>query len=184
MYGPHNATLYASRSAQQHVTSLGHFFHTPADTLAIKLGLAASSYELVAGIPSVVAYFGPDRDATWREVAAHEEKLQHILLEFLSRRGNVTIYGEPSADKELRVPVVSFSVEGRSSKEIVEGIERRSDFACRWGSFYSMRLVDEVLGLGGEGMDGVVRVSMVHYNTEEEISGFVKVLDGVLSEKA
>lgn len=49
---------------------------------------------------------------------------------------------------------------------MVEGIEARSNFGCRWGHFYSKRLVDEVLGLGEEkGGDGVVRVSMVHYNT-------------------
>jgi len=76
----------------------------------------------------------------------------------------VTIYGESSAKKEVRVPVVSFSVEGWSSRDVVEGVERRSAFAVRWGSFYSKRLVDDVLGLGGE-RGGVVRVSMVHYNT-------------------
>ena len=77
----------------------------------------------------------------------------------------MTIHGEKVADKELRVPVVSFTVSGRSSKEIVDGIESRSNFGCRWGHFYSKRMVDDRLGLGG--CDGVVRVSMVHYNTGE-----------------
>ncbi len=76
----------------------------------------------------------------------------------------MTIYGDSSADKEVRVPVVSFSVEGWSSRAVVEGVEARSRFACQWGHFYSKRLVDDVLGLGGE-KEGVVRVSMVHYNT-------------------
>jgi len=78
----------------------------------------------------------------------------------------VTIYGDSSADKEVRVPVVSFTVEGWSSRAVVEGVEARSRFACRWGHFYSKRLVDDVLGLGGK-KEGVVRVSMVHYNTGE-----------------
>ena len=77
----------------------------------------------------------------------------------------MTIHGERSADKVLRVPVVSFTVQGRSSKEIVEGIESKSNFGCRFGHFYSKRMVDDLLGL--EGCDGVVRVSMVHYNTGE-----------------
>lgn len=77
----------------------------------------------------------------------------------------MTIYGVREADKALRVPVVSFTVEGRSSRDVVEGIEARSNFGCRWGHFYSKRLVDDLLGL--EGKDGVVRVSMVHYNTGE-----------------
>lgn len=75
----------------------------------------------------------------------------------------MTVRGETSADKELRVPVVSFTVNGRSSKDIVDGIESRSNFGCRWGHFYSKRMVDDLLNLGG--CDGVVRVSMVHYNT-------------------
>lgn len=184
VYGPHNACLYASRSAQTHLHSLGHYFHTPANTLATKLALAGSSYELVSALPSIVSYFGRDRRAAWAAIAAHEERLQGILLEYLnSREGSVTVYGEKRKEKELRVPVVSFSVRGRSSKGVVEAIEKRSGYACRWGHFYSKRLVDDTLGLGGE-KGGVVRVSMVHYNTEEEIRGYVKILDEVLSESS
>ena len=29
--------------------------------------------------------------------------------------------------------------------------------------------------------DGVIRVSLLHYNTEEEVRGFVKILDEVVS---
>ena len=143
------------------------------------MGLASASYELVASIPQIVEYFGSDKKKTWEAITKHEEKLQAILLDYLRRRNDIiTIHGEQSADREKRVPVVSFSVKGRSSKDMVEMIEARSNFGCRWGHFYSKRMVDDLLGL--EGSDGVVRVSMVHYNTEEEISNFVQVLDDVL----
>ena len=123
----------------------------------------------MAALPSVVSYFGPDKSATWAAIAAHEEKLQDILLSYLRSRDDVTIRGERSAEKELRVPVVSFTVKERSSKDIVDGIESKSDFGCRWGHFYSKRMVDDLLGLGSCG--GVVRVSMVHYNTGESACG-------------
>ncbi|KAL8770437.1 MAG: hypothetical protein Q9209_003863 [Squamulea sp. 1 TL-2023] len=170
VYGPHIAVLYASQSAQKSVSSLGHYFHTPADTLSTKLGLAAASYELVGTIPTLLAYFGPDsssRRTTWVAIAAHEEKLQSILLDYLNGRDDVIVYSERSPDKALRVPVVSFSVRERSSKEVVEQVDRSSDYGIRWGHFYSKRLVDEILGLGDE---GVVRVSMVHYNTGTSVS--------------
>ncbi|KAL8846476.1 MAG: hypothetical protein Q9221_008442 [Calogaya cf. arnoldii] len=173
-------SLYASSSAQKELESLGHYFHTPANTLTIKLGLAAASYELVSTIPTLLSYFGPDaptRKKTWTAIAAHEEKLQAILLDYLNSREDVTIYGEMSKEKEKRVPVISFGIKDRSSKEAVERVDGMSDFGIRWGSFYSKRLVDEVLGCGEE---GVVRVSMVHYNTEEEIRGLVEVLKKVL----
>lgn len=74
----------------------------------------------------------------------------------------MTVLGERDQDRAFRVPVVSFRVEGRGSREVVENVDARSDFGIRWGHFYSKRLVEEVLGQGEE---GVVRVSMVHYNT-------------------
>ena len=119
----------------------------------------------MAAIPSVVSYFGADKTATWNAIAAHEEKLQDKLLSYLRTRQDVTIHGERSADEILRIPVISFTVKDRSSKDIVDGIESRSNFGCRWGHFYSKRLVDDVLGLAQ--CNGVVRVSMVHYNTGE-----------------
>ena len=178
VYGPHIAILYASRSAQKTLDSLGHYFHTGTD-LSTKLGLASASYELVASLPQIVQYFGPEKKKTWEAITMHEEKLQAILLDYLRRRNDIiTIHGEQSADRLKRVPVVSFSVKGKSSKDIVEMIEAKSNFGCRSGHFYSKRMVDDLLGLGD--CDGVVRVSMVHYNTEEEIGRYVEVLDEVL----
>ena len=130
--------------------------------MSTKLGLASASYELVAAIPKIADYFGPDKQKTWEGIAEHEERIQAVLLDYLRKREDVTIHGVSEADKRLRVPVVSFTVKGRSSKDVVEAIEGRSNFGCRSGHFYSKRLVDDLLGL--EGCDGVVRVIMVHYN--------------------
>ncbi|KAL9051449.1 MAG: hypothetical protein Q9206_004703 [Seirophora lacunosa] len=178
VYGPHISVLYGSQAAQQNVTSLGHYFHTPADTLATKLGLAAASYELVGTLPSILSYFGPDRKKTWSAIAAHEQRLQEILLDYLNARDDVVVYSERSADSKLRLPVISFSVKGKSSRDVVEKVDATSDFGIRWGHFYSKRMVDDLLGLQ---QDGVIRVSMVHYNTEREIRDLVSVLDKVLS---
>ncbi|MCJ1229040.1 hypothetical protein MMC12_005704 [Toensbergia leucococca] len=177
VYGPHISILYASQSAQTQLQSLGHYFHVPANDLSTKLNLAASSYELVASIPSILTYFGPDRKESWKAILTHEESLQSILLDYLNSKENVIVYGEESSDARSRVPVVSFSVLDVSSREIVEKVEACSDFGIRWGHFYSKRMVDEVLGLGPA---GVVRVSMVHYNTEDEIQRLVEILNSVI----
>jgi selenocysteine lyase/cysteine desulfurase len=156
--------LYASLSAQETLSSLGHYFN-PSSTLEGKLSLAASNYELTAAIPHVCAYFGTSpaaAAATWAAIKAHEQALQEILLAYLRSRKDVTIFGELSSDPDLRVPTVSFVIEGQGSRSVVERVERVSEFGFRWGAFYSNRLVENVLGLGKE---GVVRVSMVHYNT-------------------
>jgi selenocysteine lyase/cysteine desulfurase len=154
--------LYASPSALSRVKSLGHFFN-PTETLENKLGLAGSNYELTSSIPAVLSYFSAP--SVWQSVEFHENELQSKLLGYLSAKPKVTIYGEPDPDPEKRVSTISFTIEGRKSKEIVEEVDRVTEgkMGIRWGSFYSNRLVTEVLGLDPK--DGVIRASMVHYNT-------------------
>lgn len=167
MYGPHLAQLYASSRVHEQIQSLGHFFK-PTHTLDLKLNLASANYELTQSIPQVVEYFGSDPKSTWAQMAEHEERLQKILLEFLTSDSRVTVIGEPSASKELRVPVISFVVQGVGSQRLVEEVESRSAFGFRSGHMYSHRLLTDVCGLT-DVEDGVVRVSFLHYNTGEWI---------------
>ncbi|CAJ2501597.1 Uu.00g044500.m01.CDS01 [Anthostomella pinea] len=179
VYGPHISMLYGRRGALARVRSLGHFFN-PHTSLENKLGLAGASYELVQAVPAVVLdYLGAP--GAWDAIADRERELQTVLLDYLNGRPDVTVYGETSADTALRVPTVSFRVEGWGPRDLVEAVEKDTDFGFRWGAFYSNRLVTDVLGL--DSSEGVVRVSMVHYNTVEEIKSFVEALDKVLSKK-
>lgn len=156
--------LYASDKGLEAVRSLGHFFN-PSATLQDKLGLAGSCYELTASLPSVVDYFGSNPTDTWDQIVKHEFELQSTLLNYLNARSDITIQGEKDPDSEKRVSTISFVVEGKKSRDVVEAVDKATngEMGIRWGSFYSNRLIDEVLGLDPK--DGVVRVSMVHYNT-------------------
>lgn len=163
VYGPHMSMLYASSKGLAAIKSLGHFFN-PSSTLQDKLGLAGASYELVASIPSVLSYFGTNPAESWALIEKHEFNLQSKLLNYLNARPEITICGEKDADTKKRVATVSFIVEGSKSQDFVEKIDELSggSMGIRWGGFYSVRLLEDVLGLG---KDGIVRVSMVHYNT-------------------
>jgi len=152
--------------------SMSHYFN-PTKTLEDKLGFAGSNYENVQSIPKIVSYL----EGSDAAITEHEGKLQKILLDYLNSRPDVTILGSTSTDSKDRVPTVSFTVEDVSPKKIVDDAEKISNYGFRWGHFYSKRMCDEVLGLGPE---GVTRVSMVHYNTEDEIRGLVEVLKKVL----
>ena len=155
--------LYASEDGLKAVNSLGHHFN-PSNTLQDKLGLAGSSYEFVSAIPAILEYLGPDVIASWEQIEKHEESLQGRLLAYLNARNDVTIIGEKDADTKKRVSTISFLVDGKDSQAVVKGVEEKTsgEIGIRWGGFYSERLREEVLGLK---KDGVVRVSMVHYNT-------------------
>jgi selenocysteine lyase/cysteine desulfurase len=147
--------------AQEKMISLGHYFN-PSSNLKHKLGLAGDNYELTQSIPAIVDYFGPDLDASFKKIEQHEEVLQRVLLAYLRGRSDVTIYGEVEASAKLRVSTIGFVIKGWASRDVVEIIDRETNFGCRWGTFYSVRLANDLLGLGD---DGLVRVSMVHYNT-------------------
>lgn len=151
---------------------MAHYFN-PTKTLEDKLGFAASNYENVQSIPQITKYLEGSGDA----ITEQEGKLQKILLDFLNSRSDITVHGSISANSSERVPTISFTVEGVNSKQLVNEAEKISNYGFRWGHFYSKRLCDEVLGLGPE---GVARVSMVHYNTEDEIRDLVEVLQKVL----
>ncbi|KAK4178614.1 pyridoxal phosphate-dependent transferase [Triangularia setosa] len=141
-------------------------FFNPAESLDDKIGLAGGwCQELIYGIPAVVQYLTP----RWERIADQEEGLQFVLLRLLCYFKEILVYGEDTDDTEVRVPTVSFTVEGWRSRDLVEAVERETngEFKIRWGTYYSVRLAKEVLRLDGD--DGAVRVSMVHYNTVEEI---------------
>ncbi|TAQ89572.1 hypothetical protein B7494_g2124 [Chlorociboria aeruginascens] len=176
VYGPHISMLYAKPSAQLAITSLGHYFN-PSITLEDRLGLAGETYELVASIPAVLQYFGYSGLAdSWIDIERHEYVLQKKLLDYLNGKEEVTVLGENDPDSKKRVATISCVVKGKGSKNVVETVDSltKGEVGIRWGAFYSNRLVHNFLGLGDE---GVVRVSMVHYNTVEEVERLIKLLD-------
>lgn len=77
-------------------------------------------------------------------MAEHEERLQKTILDFLASDSRVTVIGERSACKEVRVPVISFIVQGVGSQRLVEEVESRSAFGFRSGHMYSHRLLTDV----------------------------------------
>jgi len=132
-----------------------------------KLGLAGSSYELVAAIPAVAEYFGSNASQVsqaWTDIEQRESELQSTLLTYLNGRSDVTICGSKEMDTKKRVSTISFLVKGWKSQNLVEKVDEvsKGEVGIRWGGFYSVRVTEEVLGLG---KDGVVRASFVHYNT-------------------
>ena len=74
------------------------------------------------------------------------------------------------------MPTISFTVEGRDSRALVEALDAEK-VGTRFGHFYSYRAV-EALGLLGQ--NGVVRISLFHYNTPGEIERLLSALERML----
>ncbi|MCB0806686.1 MAG: aminotransferase class V-fold PLP-dependent enzyme, partial [Bacteroidales bacterium] len=109
-------------------------------------------------------------------IADHEADLSELLLDFLKSKKNVFILGSDSHDKHVRVPTISFSVKNVKSSEIPPKVDPHG-IGIRWGDFYATRLISDC-GLNEQ--DGIIRISMVHYNTKEEVEKLIKVLDSVI----
>lgn len=189
VYGPHYSLLYGKKALLEELPSINHFF-IGADEIPYKLQPGNVNYELSYSLLGVTDYLEAVYNHHWDEelkfvskmklvfdlFAEQEEKLASLLLDFLKTKKNVKIIGETTSSKKIRVPTVSFIVEGVNSNTIPVQVDKHK-IAIRYGDFYARRLI-ESLGLLEQ--DGVIRVSMVHYNTVEEVNALIKVLDQIL----
>jgi cysteine desulfurase family protein (TIGR01976 family) len=183
-YGPHFAVMYGKYEHLLELDTLYHFFYS-ADKVPAKLEPGNTNYELAWGSACIVDYLDTlggatgDRAAIVRafdEIAAHEAVLAERLLSFLNSRNDIRIIGRPDAGVDRRVPTISFKIEGADSNALVKKIDR-ARIGIRHGDFHSRRLV-EGLGLSGDG--GVIRASLVHYNTLEEVDRLIVALEAAL----
>lgn len=76
----------------------------------------------------------------------------------------------------LQLPTVSFLHSDLSSHEIVEECSKNG-ITCRSGSFLSTPFLFRDFEV--DRRDGVVRISLAHYNTEEEVRHLFQVLESI-----
>jgi selenocysteine lyase/cysteine desulfurase len=88
----------------------------------------------------------------------------------------VRIIGYPGQMESRRAPTVAFSVSGLKNESIAAAMAA-ADIGCGYGHFYAYRLMQR-LNIDPE--EGVMRLSMAHYNTAAEITRAIEVLDRLL----
>ncbi|KAF9454405.1 PLP-dependent transferase [Macrolepiota fuliginosa MF-IS2] len=191
VYGPHISALYVRFSVLQNsVTTLAHHF-LKVDNTSYKLEPGGPGYELVYGTTGVVPYLlsltpANDLQATWDAIAQHEQTLVAPLLQYLTdpkqwARG-IRVVGEESINL-TRAPTICFVIVGDraiKSKDVVKIFDEKGGIGIRYGHFYAYTLVDDLrpkLDID----DGVVRISLVHYNTVKEVKRIIEILDEILA---
>lgn len=116
-----------------------------------------------------------DLDRVFDWMTALEIEPTRRLIESLQSKPAVRILG-PAHAEVSRVGTVSFVHADKPSSQISAVVDR-SEIAIRHGHMYAY---DLCRGLGLDPQEGVVRVSLVHYNTPTEIGRLCEVLDEVL----
>jgi cysteine desulfurase family protein (TIGR01976 family) len=201
-YGPHYALLYGKRDHLLRMPGINHFFIGETD-VPYKFQPGSVNYELSYGMLGLWDYLnklaethgfdggggasdrgyadassdrGAQLDFVFDLVARYEETLAARLLDYLASKPGVRLIGPPAADRALRAPTMSFVVEGRKSDSITLEVDKHK-IGIRYGDFYARRLIDD-LGLSPQ--NGVVRVSVVHYNTLDEVNRLIDVFERLL----
>ena len=83
--------------------------------------------------------------------------------------------GEPKINNKDRAPTISFTIKGKSSQEVSDVLVSQG-IALRNDNFYAWRCLQ---ALGIDTKDGVIRTSIVHYNTSEEVKKLIEALEKI-----
>ncbi len=151
--GPDHAQEAAAGAVLDYVETLGAHHRVMGGTLR----------ETVASVSSL-----------WR---AHEAKTLAPVIEVLSAAPGVRLLGPAQLENGLhRCPTVAF-VPGSREPSDVAGALVDAGIMCSSGGYYANRVLE---GLGVDPDTGVVRLSWVHYTSDQDISTLVKTLERVL----
>lgn len=185
VFGPHISLLYGRLEHLRALPNINHGF-VGEDAVPYKLQPGNVNYELTSSLRAITDYLEELGErvqpgtmgraalaAAYGAIAAHEAALAGLLLDRLRDRPRVRVIGPDSADPDVRVATVSFVVGGRASSEYPRFLDDRH-IAIRYGHFYARRLMDDA---GLDPVEGVIRVSMAHYNTVQDVNRLIEGLD-------
>lgn len=210
VYGPHMALLYGRQDAIKELTGPNHFF-IPRESVPYKFEPGGVSHEGCAGIVALQPYlnflggggegcaappassgngephstagageFVPATRETivraFETMAALELPLQERLVSWLLDQPEVDLIGPRSFGRE-RVPTISFRHARIAPPAITQALDEQ-DIATRHGHMYAYRLC-QALDIPPD--PGVVRVSLLHYNSPAEVERLIGALERVFA---
>ena len=97
------------------------------------------------------------------------------VLDYISGRPDIRLIGRDSSDVSKRAPTFSVTVAGRNPADVASQLWDRG-ICVGHGHFYGYRCVE---ALGIDPAQGVLRFSMVHYNTLDEVDKLTTALDAI-----
>lgn len=195
VYGPHSAVMFGKLPLLTQINGINHYFFK-AEDVPYKFQPGNFNFEMAYAASAIPEYFEELHDfhfgssasgeiskkqkygKSFQLIAKYEEQLSRKLLSFLNSVKEVKIIGKTTSKASERVPTISFIHEDLKSSEIVKRVDEYN-IGIRFGDFYAKKLIHD---LNLEQFDGVVRVSLVHYNTEEELEKLISVLKKIFSE--
>lgn len=184
-YGSHQGVMVVRRAIGEMLPNQAHYFN--ADTLYKRFTPAGPDHAQVAASAGMADYFdtlhghhnlpgitpAEKMSAVHDLMRNHETLLLQPLLDYLSDKNSVRLLGPKTA--ENRAPTVAVdtfqNAEALAAKLAPHGI------MAGGGDFYAVRALE---AHGIDPNQGVLRLSFVHYTSEEEVSHLIESLEKVL----
>ncbi|MDC3131553.1 aminotransferase class V-fold PLP-dependent enzyme [Pelagibacteraceae bacterium] len=184
-YGPHLALLYGKEKILKELPNQNHEFLNGEYPYTINPG--GPNHEELVSLIGIYEYFNNIYDHHFNNndigilhkikkinklISNYEENIANPILELIDDKNNLILIGRNKIKNKNRAPTISFYSKNKSSKEI-SNILVKNNIATRNDNFYAWRCLKH---LGIDTKDGVVRISLVHYNSMREVNKLLSIL--------
>ncbi len=184
-YGPHLGLLYGKKEILDQLPNQNHEFLD--GDVPYTLNPGGPNHEELSCLIGVYEYFDNLYHYHYKNngisirgkiekindlISKHEEEIANPLLAYIESRDDIRLIGKNKITNKNRAPTIAFTFNQKSSKFISSELVKNG-IATRNDNFYAWRCL-KALGIDTE--DGVVRTSMVHYNTQEDIDKLINAL--------
>ncbi|MBI4854753.1 MAG: cysteine desulfurase-like protein [Acidobacteria bacterium] len=188
-FGPHLGVIWGRREIMEGLET----FHlrTVKNIIPDKFEVGTQNHEGIAGALGSIEYLetlpkllGKPENASpnnslplaMNGIREYEKTISERLLEVFAKYSKIKVYGITDTKRlNERVPTFAINVEGYSAKEVAKKLAEKSINVWS-GNYYAL---EPMTRLGIEEKGGAVRISLVHYNTFEEIDLLDKALNSL-----
>jgi cysteine desulfurase family protein (TIGR01976 family) len=189
-FGTHLGVMWGKKEVLAKLDSQGHYFNS--DKPHYRLNPAGPLHAEIAALAGIGEYYDALYEKHFTDLSLnrhergvkifdlfteHETLLANQLLGALQELPGVRIIGQPQAAVGRRAATIAFVPGENKPSEIVKRLSENF-IAVRNGHFYARRCI-EAVGIK-DPEEGIIRVSLVHYNTEEEVDRLVAGLQNLI----
>ena len=187
-YGPHLALLYGKEEILKDLPNQNHEFLKGQYPYTLNPG--GPNHEELVSLIGIYEYFENLYNHHFKNsnlnfinkiekinhlISDHEEIIANPILQYLDVRKDFRLIGKNKIINKNRAPTISFVSNNISSKEIANKLIENK-IATRNDNFYAWRCL-EYLGIKTD--DGVVRLSMTHYNNKYDTEKAIEALEKI-----
>ena len=187
-YGPHLALLYGKKEILNQLPNQNHEFLE--GEVPYTLNPGGPNHEELTCLIGIYEYFNnlynhhfQKQDTSIRSkiekinvlIANYEETIANPLLKYIDSRDDIDLIGKKIILEKNRAPTISFTFKNLISLYVSEKLVKNG-IATRNDNFYAWRCLK---ALGIDTKDGVIRISMVHYNTSDEVKKLIEALEKI-----